>query len=464
MNGIKQFFETSTSSLTDASVTIPASELLKITYINSKELIQYIKPRQTVAYLTENSPLDFLICEVLLSHLNCYLFPISFESFKNDSDYILHHVNVNYILLDSYTLKRWIIKKYDWEQVCEIKGVVNDIYLLKNKTSFDENFLGKLNSSIILSTSGTSSNKKFILQSSKNFTESIKTFSSTTLFKNKNRYLNLLPLYFSGGRKVFYSSIVNNLDVHFANTFKIYDDFDITSGTPFILKELIENNPTFNQQTFICGGANLSIQLINKANHANLKVYNVYGLTETSSIASYNIPDSNLPSSVGKLSPINQYKIINQELYIKGPTVSQFCIDSKQLKNILDKDGWLKTHDIVEITDKDYLIIKGRKDEAFKLSSGLFATNKQIKEIVQSYISIKEVEVNIINDDKFEVYLDKRYIDNKPMIIDACINLNKKENFSVQNIKFTEKPAILKSLSFKKEENDKTIVVLNITI
>ncbi|MCO5233275.1 MAG: AMP-binding protein [Chitinophagales bacterium] len=465
MKEVLQFFENSTSTLYDATLTIQSTKLLHTASTSSREVVQYINQKHTVAYLTENSPLDFLFCEVLLSHLDCYLFPISFESFKNDADYILQHLNIHYILLDSSILNNWLIRRRNWELIKKIKGIKNIIYLLKNNEKIGIKPFNSIESSIILSTSGTSSNKKFIIQSPTNFKESINVFSSTSLFKNKKKYINLLPLYFSGGRKVFYSCISNNIDIHFADSFHIEDPFDLTSGTPFILKRLIENNPKtkYQGQSFICGGAKLSLELISKAESVGLKVYNVYGLTETSSIASYNTPDSNLPSSVGKLCSINQYKIINNKLFIKGPTVSQYQIINKRLHPILNQDGWLQTNDIVKKQD-GYLFIKGRSDSKFKLSNGLFTTSKRIMQIIQSYISIKEFDIHNIENDHFEIYLDRKYIERQSIIIDACINLNKNESFIVQKIKFTKSQSDINKVSFKKDTCDNAETILNVII
>lgn len=394
-----------------------------------------LKPNHRVAYLSEHQLINFLIYETALSLGENLILPCSFKYIKENLFEIINDIKLDYIITDSKILTKWIASKVHIT-LCEVDiNKISKTYIIKLEDKKNDSII-ELKGSTILMSSGTTSKSKYIIQTQNNFSTSIHTFANSSLFNNCYSYLNLLPLYFSGGRKVFYSSLKNNLDIILTQSIKVDSfDFDLTAVTPYLLHQLINQNNFKKGFKCICGGAELSEYLILKSFESNIDVYNVYGLTETSSIISFNEPENRKPNTVGKLCSINQYKILNNELFVKGDTVCSYRMENGDTKYQLDKDGWLATNDLVEVDEEQYLKIIGRKSDTFKLSNGTMTTLQELYKIVGGYLG-NQFSLKMIDNEKFNIYIESVKKDMYLEIIDKCRDINNNEAFLISNVYF----------------------------
>jgi len=119
-------------------------------------------------------------------------------------------------------------------------------------------------------------------------------------------------------------------------------------------------------------GASLPAPVAATYREHNIPVLEGWGLTETSPSVTLTTLDGSWRSGyVGFPIPGVSVRIDDdQEILVKGPNVmSGYLDDEEATAHVLDADGWFKTGDLGEFT-KNGLRIFGRKDGAFKLTTG----------------------------------------------------------------------------------------------
>jgi long-chain acyl-CoA synthetase len=96
-----------------------------------------------------------------------------------------------------------------------------------------------------------------------------------------------------------------------------------------------------------------------------------YGLTEASPVVSTNIPEHNIPGSVGPPLPGVEIRIgANHELQVRAPSVMLGYWQNPQAsRQALDEGGWLHTGDQAAVRD-GHIFICGRIKDVLVLSTG----------------------------------------------------------------------------------------------
>lgn len=118
---------------------------------------------------------------------------------------------------------------------------------------------------------------------------------------------------------------------------------------------------------FICGGARLEKETIQKMADHGITVLQGYGLTEYSPIVSGTKVDDNPAGSVGKAFPKVKLRIDQPdddgdgEILIKGPSIMiGYHKMPEETKRTVDGDGWLHSGDIGRLDENSNLTITGR--------------------------------------------------------------------------------------------------------
>ncbi len=121
----------------------------------------------------------------------------------------------------------------------------------------------------------------------------------------------------------------------------------------------------------ISGGAALSFEVARTLIGLGIRIYQGYGLTETSPIVSVNRLEDNRPEGVGPLLPGVAAKTGEyDELLVRGNNVMLgYWRNPEATAKVLDQDGWLRTGDTARIED-EHLRITGRLKEILVLSNG----------------------------------------------------------------------------------------------
>lgn len=131
----------------------------------------------------------------------------------------------------------------------------------------------------------------------------------------------------------------------------------------------------------VTGGAAIRPNIIRLFTAAKLRLYQGYGMTETSPVISVNQPSDNVLGTNGTPLDNTELKIADDgEILVRGPHVMKgYYKDEKATREIIDEDGWLHTGDIGYLQDGKYLMITDRKKEIFKLSSGKYIAPQMIE-------------------------------------------------------------------------------------
>lgn len=123
-------------------------------------------------------------------------------------------------------------------------------------------------------------------------------------------------------------------------------------------------------KTVICGAATVAPFLVNECNKLGIKLFPGYGLTESANLVSGNPIPLEDATSVGYIYPDIEYKIVDDELWIKGVNVMDKYVGDDEENASSFEDGYFKTGDLVSVSEKGLLYIIGRKKEVIVLSSG----------------------------------------------------------------------------------------------
>ncbi len=120
-----------------------------------------------------------------------------------------------------------------------------------------------------------------------------------------------------------------------------------------------------------CGGGAVSIEVLTHLDSFGIRVFEGYGLSENTSVVSWNAPHLYKQGTVGKALDHVEIKIgFDGELLIKSPTLFSGYLNSDPGSCALLGDGFLATGDLVEIDEQGFLKIVGRKKNLFITTSG----------------------------------------------------------------------------------------------
>lgn len=148
------------------------------------------------------------------------------------------------------------------------------------------------------------------------------------------------------------------------------------------------------------GGAAISPEVATFIDNIGITVFEGYGLSETSPIATMNSPASRRIGSVGK--PIPGVEIIidrsavastmgdQGEILIKGPNVMEgYHRLEEQTREVIREDGAFRSGDLGRVDSDGFLYITGRIKEQYKLENGKYVVPVPLEEQItlSGYIS-----------------------------------------------------------------------------
>ncbi len=154
------------------------------------------------------------------------------------------------------------------------------------------------------------------------------------------------------------------------------------------------------------GGAALSPEVAEFIDNLNITVYEGYGLTETSPIATCNYPGNRKIGSVGKplpgveisIEPVEGYPEGTGEVCVKGPNVMQGYHNlPEKTEAVLEEDGTFHTGDLGRVDEDGFLWILGRVKEQYKLENGKYVVPGPVEEQLKLSPFINQVMVEGTN-------------------------------------------------------------------
>lgn len=157
-----------------------------------------------------------------------------------------------------------------------------------------------------------------------------------------------------------------------------------------------------NEMLVVSGGSAIQAKIVRLFNAAKLRIFEGYGLTETSPVIAVNSPVQgyNIIGTVGKPMEGTEFKFAEDgEILTKGPHVMLgYYKDPETTKEVIDEDGWFHTGDIGRWEQGEYVKITDRKKEIFKLSSGKYIAPQVIETLLKESPYIENCMVVGINE------------------------------------------------------------------
>lgn len=144
----------------------------------------------------------------------------------------------------------------------------------------------------------------------------------------------------------------------------------------------------------ISGGAPLDLSVADFFETIGIKIYQGYGLSETSPVVSVNYDKKGDLASVGKPLKGFEAKIDAQtgELMLKGTSVMKGYYNRPDMTaEVIDSEGWLHTGDIAKIDNDGHIYITGRIKNMIVLSGGKKVFPEEVEAVLEKSPYFSEV-------------------------------------------------------------------------
>ena len=123
---------------------------------------------------------------------------------------------------------------------------------------------------------------------------------------------------------------------------------------------------------FLAGGAPLGLDTASWFADVGIRIFEGYGLTETSPVLALNNAKNHRMGSVGKPIESVEFRFTaDGELLVRGPFVfTGYWHKPEATAEAIEPDGWFHTGDIARVDDDGFLYVTDRKKELIKTSGG----------------------------------------------------------------------------------------------
>lgn len=150
----------------------------------------------------------------------------------------------------------------------------------------------------------------------------------------------------------------------------------------------------------ISGGGPLAPSVFRQYNQLGIDFVQGYGLTETSPILALNPVEAYQETSVGKVIPGVELRVLGAdetgqgEIAVRGPMVMQgYYRNPEATRAVLDADGWLRTGDVGRVDAANYLTITGRCKSLIVTEGGKNVYPEEIEFAFQLHEEVDQVLV-----------------------------------------------------------------------
>jgi long-chain acyl-CoA synthetase len=150
---------------------------------------------------------------------------------------------------------------------------------------------------------------------------------------------------------------------------------------------------------FISGGAALDPEIANGIRNLGIKIFQGYGITETSPVISFEYDGMIKEGSVGKPIPGVEVRIYDPneegigEVLVKGPNVMKGYFNSPEATEGTFMDGWYCTGDLGCVDDEGFLYVKGRLRNLIVTANGKNVYPEEVEQELLKSPYIEEIMV-----------------------------------------------------------------------
>jgi long-chain acyl-CoA synthetase len=143
-------------------------------------------------------------------------------------------------------------------------------------------------------------------------------------------------------------------------------------------------------EVIICGGAPVRPGIVLGLWKFGVNVCPGYGLTETASLVSGNGNGQDFPDSVGVPYMEQELKLVQGELWVKGPHVMTEYYNDPAATALAMEDGWLKTGDLARLGEDGFLYITGRLKNLIVTETGKKVSPEELEALLNAHGSVRE--------------------------------------------------------------------------
>ncbi len=359
------------------------------------------------------------------------------EKYSESIKRIKMNKNNNLKYLISMDLKKHTDEVYSQKELIENGKKL----LAKGYRNFVEAKINPTQMSIMLFTSGTTSQSKVVGLSHKNICSNLMSIGSILDINCEDTLLSNLPLHhvfectagllFSiyKGAKTVYSDgimhIVDNLREYQATVMfcvpgiyeKIFMMIKRKLQKEGKWQEILENKEKYNNlsmeerkeifkeihdmlggkiKLLLSGAAAFDSKVEEGYRLLGINIVQGYGLTETSPVIAVGTNKYYKIGSVGKTIPGVEAKIVDVndegmgELIVKGPNIMLGYYGNEDKTNEVIKNGWFYTGDLAKIDKEGYIYICGRKKSVIVLKNGKNIFPEEMENLVNQIEGVNE--------------------------------------------------------------------------
>ena len=205
---------------------------------------------------------------------------------------------------------------------------------------------------------------------------------------------------------------------------------------------------------FISGAAALDVNVERGFRNFGINMIQGYGLTEASPVVCANETtgkdkDKHVYGSIGKVVINGEAKIDNPneegygELLFRGPNVMLEYYGNEEATNeTIDKDGWLHTGDLCKIDDEGYIFIAGRKKSVIVLKNGKNIFPEEMEALVNKIDGVTESMIYpVLNNDasdENDIKIGAEVVYDKAIMKEMYNAEDEEEIYSIINEKIKE--------------------------
>jgi len=270
---------------------------------------------------------------------------------------------------------------------------------------------------IIIFTSGSTGNPRAVRLNWRNIETNADGLNKFFPLTENDIWLAPLPFYHIGGLSILYrmatcggTAIVirrfNSEEILEIINRRLSDDRSrmryIISVVPLMLSQMIQHdtdNILKNMGAIILGGSKWDNNLVREIRSRHLPVLTTYGMTETASMITLLNPQDRWDrlDTSGQVLPGREVRIVDEEglllapdqkgrIQVRGPVL--FPGYWEEEVGPFDAECWFDTGDLGYLTDDNYLVVTGRRDQVI-VSGGENIDLVQIEKALQSLSYIK---------------------------------------------------------------------------
>jgi long-chain acyl-CoA synthetase len=148
-------------------------------------------------------------------------------------------------------------------------------------------------------------------------------------------------------------------------------------------------------EIFTSGSAALGMDTAGWFADVGIRIFEGYGLTETSPVVSFNYPGAHRIGTIGKALDNVEVRLAEDgELEVRGPSIfARYWNKPAETAAVFTPDGFFRTGDIGSIDTDGFLSITDRKKEIFKTSGGKMIAPQPIENKLKSNALVSNAAV-----------------------------------------------------------------------